>query len=179
MATIHNMILVSHDETSANDQRDLYAETGYRELAGLKLVDFMKKACSGAHPARIFTKINVAKASGTVTLSAHVAADTVTLGGTVLTAIASGATSSQYNIGADDTATAVNLAAAINANTTINTMVEATSALGVVTVTALIAGAMGNQFTLAISAHGSVSGAKLTGGAVGDTETVHYFGSAT
>lgn len=179
MATIYDMVVVAHDETSANAQRDLIAESGYSMLAGLKLKDYFKMIASGMRPATVQTKVNAAKASGTITLSSHVATDTVTINGTTLTAIASGANSSQYNIGADDTATAVNLASTINAHTTLSTMVYATSALGVVTLTALIPGAIGNAVTLAISAHGSVSAARMAGGANGDVERTHYYGSAS
>lgn len=177
MATIYNQLVIAHDETSANDQRDLYAETGLKELAGLKIVDFMKKVVSGSHPASVLTRINSVKATGTITLSSHVATDTVTVNGITFTCVASGATGNQYNVGADDTATAVNLVAALNANTTLDGMIVATSALGVVTVTALVPGELGNAITLAISAHGSVSAARMAGGTNGDTETTHYFGS--
>lgn len=177
MATIYNQLVIAHDETSANDQRDLYAETGLKELAGLKIVDFMKKVVSGSHPASVLTRINSVKATGTITLSSHVATDTVAVNGITFTCVASGATGNQYNVGADDTATAVNLVAALNANTTLDGMIVATSALGVVTITALVPGELGNAITLAISAHGSVSAARMAGGTNGDTETTHYFGS--
>ena len=179
MSTIYASLVITHDETSANDQRDLYAETGYKELAGLKIVDFMKKVVSGAHPASVLTRVNTVKASGTITLSSHVATDTVTVNGITFTCVASGATGNQYNVGGDDTATAVNLVAALNANTTLDGMIVATSALGVVTVTALVPGELGNGITLAISAHGSVSAARMAGGTNGDTETTHYFGSGS
>lgn len=177
MATIYNQLVITHDETSTNDQRDLYAETGYKELAGLKIIDFMKKVVSGAHPASVLTRINSVKATGTITLSSHVATDTVTVNGITFTCVASGATGNQYNVGGDDTATAVALAAVLNANTTLDGMIVATSALGVVTLTALVPGELGNAVTLAISAHGSVSAARMASGTNGDTETTHYFGS--
>jgi phage tail sheath gpL-like len=179
MATIYQMLVVAQDETSTNVQRDLYAETGYKELAGLKIGNYLKNCISGAHPAVIQTKINAVKASGTITLSSHVATNTVTVNGIPFTCVASGATGNQYNVGADDTETAVNLAAALNANTTLDGMLVATSALGVVTVTALVPGELGNAITLAISANGSVSAARMAGGTNGDTETTHYFGSAS
>lgn len=179
MATIYQMLVVAHDETQANVEKDLYAETGYKELAGLKLNDYMKKCVSGANNATVQTKINAVKATGTITLSSHVATNTVTVNGITFTCVASGATGAQYNVGADDTETAVNLAAALNANTTLDGMVVATSALGVVTLTALVPGELGNAVTLVISANGSVSAARMAGGTNGTTETTHYFGSAS
>lgn len=179
MATIYAQLVVAHDETTANDQRDLYAETGLRELAGTKIRDFMKKCTFGSHPCSILTRVNSVKATGTITLSSNAAADTVTVNGIVFTAVSGAPTSSQYDISGGDTTGAASLAAQINANTTLAAMVVATSALGVVTLTALVPGALGNAVTLAISAHGSVSAARMASGTNGDTETTHYFGSGT
>lgn len=112
---------------------------------------------------------NGVAASGTVTLSSMVAADTVTINGTVFTCEASGATGNQFNVGASDTLTAANLAAAINASATAVVVdnVVATSAAAVVTVTCKEQGTIGNLCTLAISAHGSVSAANLASGTDG------------
>lgn len=68
----------------------------------------------------------------TITLTSVVATDAVTVGETKFTAVASGATGDQFNVGVDDTETAVNLAAKINALAG----VTATSDGAVVTVTA-------------------------------------------
>lgn len=176
---IHNLIVVSIDETQANLEQDLIAETGYIELAGLKLKNVIKQIVSGIRPATVQTKTNAVKATGTITLSSHVAADTVTVNGIAFTCMASGATGNQYNVGADDTETAANLVTALNANTTLDGMVVATSALGVVTLTALVPGELGNAVTLAISAHGSVSAARMASGTNGTTERTHYYGSAS
>lgn len=176
---IYDMIIVSLDETQANNEADLIAETGYVELAGLKLKNFIKMIVSGMRPATVQTKSNAVKATGTITLSSHVETDTVTVNGIAFTCVASGATGNQYNVGADDTATAVALVTALNANTTLDGMIVATSALGVVTVTALIPGELGNAITLAISAHGSVSAARMAGGTNGTSEKTHYYGSAS
>lgn len=66
-----------------------------------------------------------------------------------------------------DTAAAAALAVAINAsaNALVNKFVTATSALGVVTLTAIPVGSAGNAVTLAASGTGATaSGARLTGG---------------
>lgn len=176
---IYDVIVVSIDETQANNELDLIAETGYVELAGLKLKNFVKLVTSGIRPATVQTKSNAVKATGTVTLSSHVATDTVTVNGIAFTCMASGATGNQYNVGADDTETAANLVTALNANTTLDGMIIATSALGVVTLTALMPGELGNAITLAISAHGSVSAARMASGTNGTSEKTHYYGSAS
>ncbi len=179
MATTYVQLVVAHDETSANDQQDLYAETGLRELAAEKIQKFMRSQTSGGHPCSILTRINSVKASGTITLSAHVATNTVTINGVTLTAVSGAAGANQYDVSGGDTTGAASLVLAIAANATLASMVQGTSALGVVTVTAVVPGAIGNAVTLAISANGSVSAARMAGGTNGDTETTHYFGSGT
>lgn len=54
--------------------------------------------------------------TGYITLSGVVAGDALTVNGTTFTAVASGATGTQFNVGATDGATATNLAAAILAS---------------------------------------------------------------
>lgn len=131
----------------------------------------------------------------TVLLSSFVDADTVTINSVVFTGKTTPAEGNreQFAIGATDTITAANLAAAINnslrvpgvvatsssATVTLNyigTLTASSSAHSTVTstivvVTSLIPGQIGNLCALAISAHGSVSGAVLTGGTEG-TEVV-------
>lgn len=110
---------------------------------------------------------NGAVASGTITLSSFVAGNTVTINGVVLTSAASPSGQSQFLSTGGDTVVAAAIAACINAHTSLYTVVSATSALGVVTVSMLEPGLIGNLGTLAISANGSVSGANLTGGTDG------------
>lgn len=179
MAIIYDVIIVAHDEVSANAQADLIAEAGQAQLAGLKLKDYFKRITSGIRPGVVQTKVAAVKASGTVTLAAHVATNTVTINGVVLTAVSGAAGADQYDISGGMTTGAASLAAAINANTTLDGMVVATSNLAVVTVTALLPGEIGNAVTLAISANGSVSAARMSGGTNGDAERTHYYGSAS
>ena len=81
------------------------------------------------------------------TFASVVATDTLVIGGVTLTAVNSGATSVQFNVGATDTITAANAATAINALTTVNKKVYATSSGAVVTITALVPGTVGNAIT--------------------------------
>jgi phage tail sheath gpL-like len=114
---------------------------------------------------------NVVTASGTVTLSSIVQNDTVTIGKTVFTGKDAPSTSVQFLTGTTDTASAASLAAKINANAQTSKIVSATSALGVVTLTSLIPGLIGNEIALAISAHGSVSATYMASGTEGTTST--------
>jgi hypothetical protein len=95
------------------------------------------------------------------------AAQTCTINGVTFTAVASGATNAQFNIGADATATAANMAAAINACSTakIVNVVTATAAAGVVTITAVAPGLGGNAMIAPTNAltNASTSGAWANG----------------
>lgn len=186
MATIYQTLIFSHDAVSADIQNTLYAETGYRELAATKIKQYVDRHVSGIRPTAVKTRVNAAKASGTITFSGTGAAnDTVLVNGVTFTAVASGATGNQWNVGADAAGSATNLAAAINASATalVVNNVTAAAANGVVTVTAVDPGTMGNCVTIAEGVDAGnamlVSGARLTGGTNGDTETTHYFGSAS
>ena len=72
----------------------------------------------------------------TITLTSVIATDEVVVGTTTFTCVASGATGNQFNLGLNDTATAVNLAAKIDALPNIT----ATSDADVVTVTSTVPG---------------------------------------
>lgn len=113
------------------------------------------------------TGTNVTKSAATLTGSIAVAAtgtltmasSSGTVGGTI------GGTAVTVTWGTSDTLSAAALATAINANATVSKWVSATSALGVVTLTAVEKSALGNNVTLVASGSNvSASGAKLTGG---------------
>lgn len=177
---IINVITVTIDETKANIDRDLMAETGYVELAGLKLKDFFRRITSGIAPAVVRTENNAVKASATLTGTSVIATDAVVVSGVTLTAVASGATADQFNIGADDDETMANLAAAINAHASLAGIVTATSDATVVTVSAARPGLMGNAITL-VSNDATIvaSAARLASGTDGETDRTHYYGSAS
>lgn len=146
------------------------------------LAVFFERVASGLEAANFDVQTSAAapvRASGTVTLTyASVAAnDTVTLGGTALTCVTGTPTSSQFKKVTDGPTTAANLAATINAHSTLSKLVSAKAASGVVTVTALTVGAVANQFTLATS-NGTgfvLSAAVLASGAGGsETAAVNY-----
>lgn len=124
------------------------------------------------------TSNNTRLAKSAATLTSGAAGDTVTIGATVFTCVnVSPTAGSEFVPGADNTACATNLKTAINANTTVGPNVTATSALGVVTLTATT-GTVGNLIALATSNNTRLakSGTFLTGGAddTASTTTYHY-----
>lgn len=176
---LKTLIVFDHQNNESTEDLKRLLIVGNRVSSGFKLEDCVTQIISGVRPAKCTMGTNAVQASGTVTLSSHVATNTVTINGTVFTCVASGAVANQYNVGTD-TVTAANLAAAINASVTANIagLVTATSAAAVVTVTAVTPGLLGNLVTLAISANGSVSGANATGGTQGDNTQAYTYGSA-
>lgn len=127
--------------------------------------------------ASVVFEMGMAKATGTLTFASVVATDVFTVNGVSFTAVASGATGNQFNVGADDTLTAADAVRAINASASAlvsgDAGVTATSALGVITLTARTAGVTGNAITIT-SADATItpSDARLTGGSDGTVTTV-------
>jgi len=173
------LIEIDNNENEADVRIELLSETGNRFDAGAKLMKYVRGLMGGFKSAKVRVGVNAVKSSGTLTLVSAAATNTVTVSGQLFTAIASGATAAQFNVGASDTLTAVNLADAINANTTINTWVSATSALGVVTVSALFPGILGNGIPLLGGTNITASVGRLAGGTNGAYQKTHVYGSAT
>lgn len=96
-------------------------------------------------------------------------ADTVTIGGTVITCKTTATdTSVQFQKGADATADGVVLAATINRNKTLSAIMTATEATGTVTLTMKVKGAIGNSIVISTSdatGFGITAFASGTGGA--------------
>jgi hypothetical protein len=111
--------------------------------------------------------IEMAKATGTATLTGVVATDKLTVAGVDFTAVAANPAANQFAVGASDNATAANLAAAIEASVTaaVAGVVTATVVDNIVTVTADSPGTAGNALTLAqTGGHIAVSAGTLAGG---------------
>jgi hypothetical protein len=162
-------IVITHDKETAADLQAQYITAVLSKEAQIgKLETLINQLGMGIRMGSIALTIDdgaAASATGTVTFSSLVANDTITIGGVVFTAKASGAAGqAQFNIGASDTTAAVAFAAAVLAHTSLTGLfLTAVPAAGVTTLTAQ-PGNAGNLIGLAISAHGSVSGALMTGG---------------
>jgi hypothetical protein len=154
-------IRITHPETAA--QMDDLTRVGSAKAFLAQLQNYLDKVQSGAIAGNVTVLAQVGatagvKASATATCAAVQAADTVTIAGTALTAIADNGTPTavQFKIGSGGGATqngqcATNLAACINANTTLNKLVSASAAAAVVTVTALNPGLVGSKLTFVSS----------------------------
>jgi hypothetical protein len=143
------------------------------------LMNLLNRIVGGASNATVITTIDKGDgvaASGTITFSSIAAADTVTVAGQVFTASASPSGNNQFLVTGGDTAAAAALAAKINGHPSLANVVSAAAVGAVNTITAAVQGPIGNFVGIAISAHGSVSGANLANGAVptGSVSTSAY-----
>ena len=112
------------------------------------------------------------KATGTITLTTNpVPTDTVVIGGTTITFVATAPVGSQVLIGATPAATAANLQAFLAATTDVALLLASYSTLGnVITVTYGAVGVLGNAYTLVKTGTNiAVSGATLSGGVAAST----------
>jgi hypothetical protein len=102
-----------------------------------------------------------------VVFASFVANDTVTIGGIVFTGKAAPASNVEFLIGATDALTAASFVTVVNAHPTVSTLVTASlySGSNMASLVSKVWGGAGNKITLAISAHGSVSGATFMLGA--------------
>ena len=118
-------------------------------------------------------------ASVTATLTSC-ATDTITILGITLTGSSTPTGIAQFETDGDNTADAAALAACINAHTTLKTLVYATSAAAVVTISCLVKGIIGNYLP-AVTETGSTivvgNSGVWAGGAGGVTSVPVTFGS--
>lgn len=139
----------------------------------VSLQAFFHKAAQGDISTSIVYNQGLTAATGvfTITSSNMSAGDTVVINGVTFTAESSTPTSVHFVVGASALITAQNLAACVNANSSMAGIVTAvasagTSSSGVVTFTAGAPGTIGNCVTTtASSTNGSWGAAKLAGGA--------------
>lgn len=180
MSFVKLLVSVPDSEATINSQY-LQINTTANQGSYNGLENMIAALIDGAQVGYSKLSAGLVQATGTITLSSLVATDTVTVNGVVFTCVASGATGNQFNVGGTDTITATNLAVAINASSTakVINVISAAAVAAIVTITAIQPGLQGNMNTIAISAHGSVSGSGfLTSGTDGDQITTN-FGAAS
>jgi phage tail sheath gpL-like len=144
------------------------------------MINHLQSLASGNEKGTVHAQSGTADpvaASATLTLVSAIATDAITIGPVTFTATSTPTLSTHWEIdGADDTADAASLAAAINAHATASQVVTATSNLGVVTVTAKQRGVVGNYINIS-SADATItaSAANLAGGTGGATNAAESY----
>lgn len=142
------------------------------------LEEYLRKLKSGTAAAYVYSTVGLVRASQTVTCaqaSAVDGTDELTVAGTVLAVEASSANENQFLKGASNSAFATNLAACINAHTTLSKIVRASASGAVCTITSKVPGIIGNLITLAETGNGfTLGGAALAGGTSNETDSFVY-----
>lgn len=173
------VLTLSTEETSDVLADLLQAPSTAPKAVALKAGDFVKRMAAGMNRGNMRVQIGTAapvRASATATLATVLATQTITIGGVVFTASSTPSGEAQFEIDGDDTADAAALVVKINAHSTLSKIVVAESALGVVTITCLIPGVIGNFITLAKSDTTiSLSSTALAGGTGGAMEAGSLF----
>jgi len=164
--SVFNLSITTNQSGQAVKDKFILARASPAQILQ-SVANWINAAVNGSQNVSIIFSMNAVQASGTITFSSFVQDETITVNGTLLTGKDSPSGSAQFKTGAGTTDTTIAAAAAacINANTTLNKQVVASSSGTTMTVTSIAAGPFGNLGTLAISAHGSVSGANLASGA--------------
>lgn len=132
---------------------------------------------AGVRRARVFVNVASAFASQTVTASAAagVPGDTIVVAGTTLTNAAAPANENEFADAATDALLAASVAAAINAHSTLQKIVRASSSGATITIMCVFPGAIGNLVTLTETGNGfTLGGATLASGAADETDELRF-----
>lgn len=138
------------------------------------LENYIGAISGGNQSAIIEVKVGAVQATATITSTGTATnAETMSLCNVTLTAKTSGAVAAngEFDISATVATQAANIAAAINAVSGLSGIVTATSSLGVVTVTSIVPGLIGNGFQLSESLT-NVTVAQFSGGTDGTSYSI-------
>jgi hypothetical protein len=135
--------------------------------------NFVGAVSGGNQMAKLSFQVGAVKATGTITSTgAATAAQAMTLLNVTLTAIGSNPGNNQFVPSATVGTQAANIAACINASTSLAGKVTATASLGVVTVTSVVPGLMGNGFQISAGNLSNVSVGAFANGSDGTSYSI-------
>jgi len=123
----------------------------------------------GNQSAKLSFQVGAVNATGTLTVAAGGSAnnETCTILNITLTGKTSSTADNEFTVSATAATQATNMAAAINASTTLAGKVAATSALGVVTITSVVPGLLGNGLQLSAGTLANVAAGAFASGTDG------------
>lgn len=152
-----------------------------RFLGLANISNHMIGLAAGNYPGSVLMSFNngdAVQASKLVTITSVAVGDILLVNAVPFTAVASGATGNQFNVGASNTAAATNLAAAINASVTANVagLVTAVPLTNTVTVKAVSYGIDGNGFRIEPRGSGALA---VTGAGVQASATLTFNNAGT
>jgi hypothetical protein len=139
-----------------------------------KFETFFGRAAQGASNTNTVYALNPVVATGTFTITSTGPTnnETCTIANVTFTAKTSGATGNQFNINASPTVVAANIAAAVNASSSLSGILTATSAAGVVTFSIVVPGALGNGIQLSAGNLANTVAAAFANGSDGTLSTI-------
>lgn len=143
--------------------------------AANSFVDYVSALTGGNQMADLSFKVGAVQATATITSTGTAANNqTMTLANQTITAKTSGAVAAdgEFNISGTVATQAASIAAAINAMPELSGIVTATSLLGVVTVTAVVPGLVGNGLQIADVDLANVAVAAFSGGTDGTSYSI-------
>jgi phage tail sheath gpL-like len=136
--------------------------------------NYIAAIAGGNQSAILSFQVGAVQAAGTLTFASTGPTNTQTCSilNVTFTAVTSGATGNQFNISATPATVAANLAAAINASANLTGKVTATSELGVVTITCVVPGAVGNGLALSAGTLSNTTAGAFAGGSDGTSYVI-------
>ena len=135
--------------------------------------NYIGALAGGNQSATLRFKVGAIQATATITSTGTAtAAQTMTLGNVTLTAVASAPAANQFVVSATPATQATNLAACINASASFTGKFTAVAVLGVVTVTAIVPGLIGNALQIVNVNLGNVTVAAFANGTDGTATTM-------
>lgn len=178
MSVFHRIILDVPGVTATDMLARLRLTANAKRRGYTRLAKLFHSLAGGFEPSILKLNVGAAKATATMTFTDDPAANgTFVLCGVTFTGKASGAATNEWNItsggsaAADAAANAASVVTLVNANATCAASVIATSALGVVTFTALVPGAGANGLVLSESLT-NCTAVTFAGGSDGTAYTV-------
>lgn len=165
-----NKIVVTTPDSAAMVLDQLNPQSGASALDSVSnIVRYFGGLADGAfYFTSIVENIGEVQATGLLTMTgAATAAQTLSIGNVTFTAETSGATGNQYNLSSTVAIQAANIAAAVNASPNLTNIVTAKSALGVVTLTSVLGGTVGNAIQLSAGNTSNMTATAFSGGSNG------------
>ena len=140
------------------------------------LVDYLGGVSGGNYMADLACKVGAVKATGTLTVATggSTAGQACTICNVTLTGRASNPSTDEFVVSATAATQAANMAAAINASASFTGKVVASAALGVVTLTAVVPGVLGNGFQLSAGNLANVTASAFANGSDGTAYNLSF-----
>lgn len=139
-------------------------------------INYLGGVSGGNYMADMAFKVGAVKATGTLTVAAggSTALQTCSVCNVTLTAVAANPAANEFVVSATAATQATNMAAAINASASLSGKVTASAALGVVTITSVVPGLLGNGLQLSAGDLANVTLGAMANGTDGTSYSLSF-----